>query len=192
MPRVGCIVEGVGDVASVPIILRRIAERESVTDLDVPKPMRVSRLKIVRPGELERAVELTARRLGGKGGILVLLDADDDKPCELGPRLLERARKERSDIPSAVVLAKSEKEAWFLAASESLQVPLRGAAPPEYPEGIRGAKEWISRAMGGPYSEVTHQPALAATFDLDLARSRSPSFDKFWRDVARILTDIGR
>jgi len=34
------------------------------------------------------------------------------------------------------------------------------------------------------------QPALAATFDLDVAR-RAPSFEKLWREVAGLLRATG-
>lgn len=188
--RIACIVEGQGDVASVPIIVRRVAEAAGIPHVDVSRPLRVRRSQVVRQGEIERAVELSARRVGPAGAILVLLDADDDPPCVLGPELLGRAHAARPNVPSSVVLANAEKEAWFIAAIESLR-GVRGipgdAAAPEDPESIRGAKEWIGRLMGGPYSEVRDQPALAARFDMGVARSRSPSFDKFCREVERLL-----
>lgn len=113
---VACIVEGQGDVASIPIIVRRLAEREGVFDLRVTGPFRVQRYKIVRPGELERVVERAARSFDGPGGVLVVLDADDDLPCVLGPALAARAAEARSDVRSCVVLARREKEAWYAAA----------------------------------------------------------------------------
>ena len=78
-------------------------------------------IKVVKKGELERAVELAARKIGGQGAIFILLDSDDDCPAQLGPALLCRALEVRSDLPIAVVLAKHEFEAWFLAAAESLR-----------------------------------------------------------------------
>src|SRR6266542_2408208 len=169
MPSIACIVEGQGDAISIPIILRRIAEREAIFDLRVVGPFRIPRYAIVRPGELERAVERAARTLRGQGGILLVLDADDDLPCQLGPALAKRAVKARADLRTAVVIANREKEAWYAAA-------------------IRGAKGWLARAMGRSYSEVTDQPALSARFDLDLARRGCQSFEKLWREVRRLLT----
>jgi hypothetical protein len=151
MPSVACIVEGQGDWISIPIILRRIAEREGVFDLRIVGPYRVQRYAIVRPGELERAVERAARSVGGQGGILTVLDADDDLPCELGPSLASRAAAARRDVRTAVVIANREKEAWYIAAVTSLRGE-RGiredAAPPLDPEAIRGAKGWLARTMG--------------------------------------------
>ncbi len=190
MASLAYIVEGQGDVASIPIILRRIAEREGIHALRVVRPFRISRHTIVRNGELERAVDRAARGVGGAGSVLVVIDADDDPPCRLGPSLATRAVAARGDVRSAVVLANREKEAWYLAAIESLRgkrgIP-EDAMPPPDPEAVRGAKGWLARVMGRSYSEVTDQPALAALFDLDQARQGAPSFDKFWRDTRRLL-----
>jgi len=189
MPDLACIVEGQGDAASVPLIVRRIAAAQGVHAVRMPV-FRVHRQAIVRPGELERAVERAARSLGGRGGILVVLDADDDRACELGPSLARRAAVARGDVQTAVVIATREKEAWYLAAIESLR-GFRGipedAERPADPEAIRGAKGWLARAMGRSYSEVADQPALSARFDLDSARDGARSFEKLWRELGRLL-----
>jgi len=189
--QVACIVEGHGEVEAVPILIHRIAERLEV-GIRVLPPLRVPKGKLLRAGELERAVELQARKLAGAGGIAIVIDADDDCPAELGPLLLERAARARSDMSVAVVLAKRKFEAWFLAAAESL-AGHRGLAadlraPPD-PEAIRGAKEWLSARMQGAsaYSETLDQPALAAVLNLDRAR-RAASFDKFFRELVRLLS----
>jgi hypothetical protein len=188
--RIAPIVEGQGDVASIPIIIRRVAFSLGVQDCAVLRPVRIPRDRLVREGELERAIERTARASPQPAAILVIFDADDAVPCRLGPELLRRALQARPDVRSAVVLATKEKEAWFLAAALSL-AGHRGLGPdlvpPPDPEGIRGAKEWLSRAMGRPYSEIADEPALSAFFDLNAARTGSPSFDKFCREVERLL-----
>lgn len=83
------------------------------------------------------------------------------------------------------------RRAWFLAAAESLS-GCRGLpnplAPPEDPESIRGAKEWLDRQMRPHgYEPTIDQAAFAARFDLAKARVCSPSFDKFCREVERLL-----
>jgi hypothetical protein len=40
---------------------------------------------------------------------------------------------------------------------------------------------------GPPYKETLDQAALAAVFDLKDSRQNSPSFDKFCREVERLL-----
>ena len=189
------IVEGRGEVDAVPILLRRIAAAAALpADVDVRSPIRVDRRKIVKAAELERAVELAARKVGTGGRILILLDAEDDCPAELAPELLRRARAARGDRVIRVVLAKTEYEAWFLAAAESIAgrhgIDAAATAPAD-PEAVAGAKEWLTRRMpaGRPYRPTRHQAALTNTFDMDAARS-VPSFDKLWRDVTALLEHV--
>ena len=90
--RLGCIVEGHGEVEAVPVVVRRIAERESPFEfIQIPRPIRISKDSFVKAGELERTVELAARLAGEAGGVLIVLDSDDDCPAEQGPALLARA-----------------------------------------------------------------------------------------------------
>jgi len=118
----GCIVEGRAEVEAVPLLLRRIQQEiDPGFYLETSKPIRVARNKLVKADVLENAVELAARQLRSPRAILILIDADDDCPAQLGPKLLARAQAAHSDVPIAVVLAKREYEAWFLAAIESLQ-----------------------------------------------------------------------
>jgi hypothetical protein len=197
MPVLVPIVEGYAEVAAVPILMRRLLARSDQYEVRIARPVRVKRYQVVRPGELERAFELAHRRPEGCDAILLLLDADDDCPKEIAPALMERARNASAGLPTAVVLAKTEFEAWFLASLESLR-GVRGisetATSPQDPEDIRGAKEHLSHQMahGRSYVEVDDQPALAEKFDLALARQRCPSFDKFVRDVQRILDSVRR
>lgn len=193
-PQLACIVEGQGELEAVPVLVRRIAQ-EVYPDrgVTVSSLFRVPRTKLVKQGELERAVELATRRVGRAGAILIVLDSDDECPAALGPDLLARAVQQRPDMSIRVVLAKREFEAWFLAGAESLR-GRRGLAEdlrsPDHPEEIRGAKEWLTTHMIGDrhYVETLDQAALAAVLDLALARRRADSFDKFFRDVSSLLT----
>ncbi|MDP9441087.1 MAG: DUF4276 family protein [Actinomycetota bacterium] len=182
-------------MSSVPILLRRIAQSlNPAVAVSVPPPFRVPADKLCRPGELERHVELAARKVGAGGGVLVLLDADDDERCpaRLGPELLARCIAQRGDVHISVVLAKREFEAWFLAAATSV-AGRRGLAHdlqrPQNPEEVRGAKEWLRRHMapGTTYAPTQDQPALTALFDISAARATAPSFEKFHREVVRLL-----
>jgi hypothetical protein len=147
---------------------------------------------MLKSSELERYVQLAARSVAPSGALLVLLDGDDDCPVTLAADLLRRVEAERSDLPSGVVVACREFEAWFLAAAPSLAgrrgLPEPLEAPPS-PEAVRGAKEWIQarRLDGFAYSPATDQPALAAEMDLSLARSGARSFDKLWREIERLI-----
>lgn len=192
MLRIASIVEGHGECEAVPILIRRIAHELDPTLAPIVHPViRVPATKLVKQGEIERAIELAARKNAGQDGILVLVDCDDGRPCQEGPALLERAIKARGDVPISVVLAKREFEAWFLASAESLRGQ-RGLAndlvSPENPESIRGAKEWLQERMPSnrAYTESSDQPALTAAFDLKAAR-RADSFDKCYREIVRLV-----
>ncbi|MBS0261341.1 MAG: DUF4276 family protein [Planctomycetes bacterium] len=195
MLQVACIVEGHGEVPAVPELVRRIArDLDPSLAIQIPPPLRIPRSKLVQTGEIERAVEFAARKTGGTGAVLVLLDSDDDCPAQLGPALLSRAKAARRDIPLAVVLAHREYEAWFLASAESLRgrrrLPADLSAPPA-PESIRDTKGWLSNHMPGKlkYQETVDQAALTAIFDFTLAR-RCRSFDKCYRDITSLLSQL--
>ena len=193
MSKIVTIVEGHGEVEAVPILLRRIVEAVAPNaNVEVMPPIRVDRYKLVKPTELERAIELAARIATGDGYVLVLLDADDDCPAELGPDLLRRASEARPDRAIRVALAKREYEAWFVAAVTSIvgQASIReDALAPEDAEGIRDAKGWLTRQMpeAHSYRPTRHQALLTRYFDLDAARRGAPSFDKLWRDLSTLL-----
>jgi hypothetical protein len=146
----------------------------------VPHPIRTPRHRIVKPSELERAIELAGRKADAA---LVLLDADDDCPAELGPELAGRARAARPDLPVSVVLAKMEYEAWFLAAGLSLSSTgiVTAEQLPDDPEAVRDAKGQLNR-----YSETLDQASLTATMSLAEAR-QAPSFDRCYRQIVRLL-----
>jgi len=191
---IATVVEGHGEVEAVPLLLRRIvADMAPGLYLNVPRPHRIGRHALVRPGGLENVVKTQGDRVASVGGVLILIDADDDCPAELAPQLLRRALAARSDRRIALVLANREYEAWFLAAAQSL-AGQRGfpdmLEPPGRPEGIRGAKEWLSgKRRGRPYKETADQAALTQRFDMKAARTHSPSFDKLWRDVERLISE---
>jgi hypothetical protein len=195
--KIAAIVEGHGECEAVPILIRRIAQ-----DIDpgfvptVLPPLRVPVNKLLKEGEIERSITFTARKLQGRGGIIVIVDCDWDNGCpaEDGPALLKRAKTARNDLSISVILAKKEFEAWFLAAATSLQGK-RGLPndiePPVDPESIRGAKEWLSDRMpqGRSYAETTDQAAFTALFDMKAART-ADSFDKCYRDIRHMLETL--
>lgn len=182
--RIAVIVEGHGEVQAAPLLLRRIAaEVAPEIALSVARPIRVPRDRIVRPGQLEQYLSIAVQVGGPSAGILVLLDSDKDCPAELGPELLGRARQARPDKRIQVVLARSEYEAWFLAASES--VVLGAPSAPSEAEAVSGAKEWIRQHQA--YRPTVDQAPMTAKFAMEDARRRAPSFDKLWRAVEALL-----
>ena len=194
MPRIIVpIVEGHGEVAAVPLLLRRIACEMLQFEVDVKKPIRLPKQKLQKAGELERALDLATQKCEGPCGILVLLDADEDCPREIGEQVLNRAATARPYANVQVVLAKAEYEAWLLGAVESLlpetRKPLVDFNPREA-ENVRGAKEKLAEILDIFYSETVDQPAFSSKFNLSQARANCPSFDKFRRAVQALL-EIG-
>jgi hypothetical protein len=193
--QVVCIVEGHGDVDAVPTLVRRIAAVE-MQQVYVHSPIRIPKTSLLKAGEFERAVELAARKTRRQGGILVLLDSDDDCPAKLGPDLLQRSSGRSGDVPTSVVLARREFESWFLAAAISLR-GVRGLSnqllPPPNPEAVVGAKEWLTAQMstGRRYRPTVDQAALAERFDLAMAR-QADSFEKCYREIAKLVRRLNR
>lgn len=183
MKTIVSIVEGDGEVAALPILLRRIGQWLSPElHCHVLPPIRVRRDQFLnREDVFRRQLELASLKCTNNGWILVLLDADDDCPAELGSAIVSRAQKVIPHKPVSVVLANKEYEAWFIASASSMHGE-RGFSFVDSvhdPESIRGAKEWLSeRKQEGRYREVTDQPALSARMDIKLARQNSRSFHK--------------
>ena len=185
------IVEGQSEEEGVPVLLRRLLHHLEFYEVQVALPWRVSRTRMLRPGEIERAIALGMRERGEVTAVLVILDADDDDTGTIEMALLERCHK-TIRLPIGVVVARRELEAWFLGSKDSLR-GVRGiratANAPDQPEEIRGAKERLSRNMEGGrvYNAVYDQPAFAARMDLDLAFQRCSSFRRLVSEVKRIL-----
>lgn len=189
---IGLIVEGHGEVEAAPLLVRRLLEASGTFNPDIRRPLRLPKGKMLKEGELERAVDLMARKTAPHGALLVLLDADADCPRTLGPCLLQRAERARGDRPIRVVVAKHEFETWFLAAAESLRGQRRlptDLLPPPDPEAIQNPKGWLGDRMPRGYSETLDQPAFASVFDLQAAKVL-PSFDKLVRDLVWLVHEV--
>ncbi|MBC8873557.1 MAG: DUF4276 family protein [Planctomycetes bacterium] len=197
--RVASIVEGHGEVSSVPILLdriwREVIHGEYVDILRPPIRQPRDRLAHNKNDALVKAVGLAAAKLNAAAEsedpevILVLIDADKDLPCVLGPQLLRIAQDARKDKAIACVTANVEYETWFAAAAGSLTEYLdlsEDEQLPTDPEARRLGKGWIERRFKGvKYSETVDQPRLTAKMDLRDCRQHSPSFDKLCRELER-------
>ncbi|WP_283137453.1 DUF4276 family protein [Rhizohabitans arisaemae] len=189
------IVEGHGEVAALPTLLRRLVPLiVPGAYANIPQPYRVPRNSLIKRTGVETAVTVAMRGKPSGSGLMVLIDADDDCPVQLAISLKERIGACRSDVAASVVIAKREFEAWFLAAAPSLAGVYGFAdnvAVPTDPEGIRGAKERLSRHFppGLAIDPMAHQAGFTKVFDVQLARANSPSFDKFWRDLEFLIKE---
>ncbi|WP_226345583.1 DUF4276 family protein [Agilicoccus flavus] len=78
--RITSIVEGYGEVAGLPVLLRRLAA-ELGHYPDVSKPHRIRRTEFVT-GAVAKAHRLQRQRAGAGGIVVVLCDADDAEDAE--------------------------------------------------------------------------------------------------------------
>lgn len=186
------IVEGQGDEEALPVLARKLLhERNSYP---VIATHRVKRNKVVKPGELEKAVEF-ASLSPDCSGILVVLDADEDCPATTGPTLAARAIAAATHKTVGLVLANTEFEAWAVAGIEGLRgrrgVELDAACNGD-PDAIPSPKGALERMMNGrSYLETDDQAAFAQLLDHSLARTRSRSFRKFERELLRVAGAAG-
>lgn len=184
MISVACIVEGDGEVAALPVLLRRLSDwRTPGAPVTLLKPIRVHRDRFLRrDDEFRRHLLLAANKCGESGWILLLLDADDDCAATLGAEIVTRASVAAPHRRLAVVLANREYEAWFIASAAALSGKRGftfGGEPSIDAEQPRDAKKWMADRMPNRgYHETTDQPAFSAHLDLDQAFKGSRSFRK--------------
>jgi len=192
--KVSAIVEGEGEVAAVPVLLRRLhawLTPELPVEVD-SRPIRIPRSRLLKFGDdFRRHLLLAEKKCGSSGWVLVLIDGDDDCPVELGARIRQQASVVLSRVPVGVVLAHREYEAWFLAAAGSLQGKRRLDITPSDlqvdAEGVRDAKGWLRmRRSPRQYDPIQDQPALSQLMDLDQAHARSRSFRKLCTEWSRL------
>ena len=197
MIRISSIVEGHGEVAALPELLRRLHSWRPANQFPEPlPPIRVHRDRFLnREDEFRKQLLLAAAKCGDNGWILIVLDADDDCPATLAADVSQRAALHVSHRRFSVVIANREFEAWFIAAASSL-AGVRGFRFPPGDivdaEAPRDAKGWMRQNMAGAtYSEVLDQPAFAASIDLQQAFDNSRSFRKLCKEWQANVADIG-
>lgn len=195
------IIEGHGEVNAIRVLINKVLVACDAIEYPVINDIwRLPSSKLVNPDQLEATAEKAIRQaeilpdLGApnKARLIVLFDSDDDCPARLGPFLRERLIARFPDNPVSVSLANREYENWLIASLETIAeaagIP-PSASVPYSPEDIRGAKEWLSRQIprGTSYKPQKDQARLTASIDVPLARQRSQSFDRFCREVERLL-----
>lgn len=191
------IVEGQGEVAAVPVLLRRLIHDEAQCfDVQVGRPIRRKQYEFHREDSLGGAVKLASLQQDC-AGILVLFDGEDDCPATTGERVRAWAQIAAPNVPCEVVLAYREYESWFLAGLESLRGHFSIAAEaqaPSTPESRRNAKGALEEFMrpGASYSPTIHQAPISATLDLGLVHRRSRSFRKLTKSIGSLLMSVGR
>jgi len=181
---------------AAPVLLRRLLHEEHQRydwQVDPKHTMKVWGLHKLRQN-LPKFVE----HLRGKAcdGAMILLDLEDQLPCEEAPALADEiAALQPLPFPVVIVFACREYEAWFLAgiasiAGKSLYFA-DGLTYPHDPEAKRGAKEWLDKQMPPTvkYKEVLHQEQFTRLLDFEQTR-RALSFQRLERALRELLDAV--
>jgi hypothetical protein len=191
------IVQGHGDVAAVPVLLRRIATElrpDVVLKINTPIRVKANRFTKEQSADFRKFIMLASAKVASQdapGCVLILLDCEDDCPAELGPKLLGQAHQVRPDMEFIVALAFREYETWFITAAQSLQGRnglLERLVAPSDPEAIRDAKGWLTAHMGQPYDPVIHQASFTQALDFNQAMG-SGSFARLFCRVSEFFRE---
>lgn len=189
MKRLVCVVEGKGDVEAVPTLCSRILHslqahtwfvddraircpRGKLVDMSSKGPARPCKL-----AEVTRVLDLAAARK--PAAILVLCDADDECPGAWATSMPTTAHLH---LPVASVMAVREYESWLLWALDA--TTLTAAKLPD-PERVRDAKGALAR-IDPNYQPSIHQLPRTRALDIKHVTTRSRSFNKLVRELARL------
>jgi len=190
LKRFVCIVEGHGEASAVSTLVARIVHHLGASDAwKVDKdPVRHPRTRLVlgadashpgmpnEPG-LRAALAIACAREAS--GVLVLVDADDDCAAKWGPAA-KRIIEER--VQGAAIMVVREYEAWLLWAKPAAEV----ARVARDPNRKRDAKGALAKIVPG-YKPSTHQLSETKALPIEVVRQHAPSFDKFVREIERIV-----
>ncbi|MCC7349574.1 MAG: hypothetical protein IT446_03315 [Phycisphaerales bacterium] len=166
------IVEGHGDVPAIRVLLNRMNP-----SFHVATPVRYPRSKLILPEHLSRAAQIAATNIRCKGGLLLMLDADEDCAKTLGPKLQDRLEKCLPNVLCRVVLPVREFEAWIVGGNNRYVT-----IDPDSTGDLKGK----IKSIHGHYKETVDQPKLIAAADLELLRQRSRSF----RHLQKIVNEF--
>jgi hypothetical protein len=188
------IVEGDGEVKAAPVLIRRLLNALAVYGLGVGRPVLAKRTQLVQETGLRNAIR-KAKVYRDATAIIILFDSDKDRARDLVPSMTAWAQTEAPPVPWAIVMARCEYEAWFLAALTSLRgkhgVP-SNATYDRPPEETNGAKGIIKDLIRGTYNYApADQEALSAQIDLGQCYRNSSSFRKLVKELCRVLGEIG-
>lgn len=146
------------------------------------------------------------RREGDVAALLILRDADEACPKDLGPQAARWLADLTLPFPAAFVLLKPEYEVLFLPCLHLMvgrPLPGRGGERPGLRPGtvwqgdwerLRGLKEWLSGQFSESriYKETTDQLALTRWIDLPTLRAAGvPCFGTLERALRFLASDPG-
>ena len=198
MPTIVPVVGGDGDVAALPGLLARILlENNNRPDVLVAQGKSGVVKANGRPNLVNKLDKFLqhAQNKPDCDAILVLLDADNDCPVDLGQQLSQRSEQIGTKCPVRIVCARRSYESWFLASLDTVKgksvIPDTAALSGDA-EAVPNPKQWITALLpqGQAYKETTHQAAISSFIDLDLAHKNSRSFRRLCHALEQLLDAI--
>lgn len=196
MPKIVPIVEGPGEVEAVPVLLNKVLTDLSRNEILVAQPKNAHGVgNLTGQGGLERFLRYAFNEPDA-AAVLVIRDADTGCPVTMARDLADRARSLKPPIPVAIVVAKCEFEAWFLASLPTIagrsvlgRPGIIAGTTCDDPEAIGDVKGWIGRHMPGSrtYKETFDQSPMAAMIDTGIAQYNSRSFRRLWKAVRELV-----
>ena len=168
------IIEGYGEVAAVPRLLRRLLSDLSVYDVGVGPPINAHGVTALAT-RFEDFLKLAERR-PNCCGVLVLQDCEDGCAKGIAADRVRRIVTRGCKHPVAVAIATRMYEAWLVASIGSIAgtrgIPADASFSGD-PEGLSSPKAWLGRHMpsGRAYKETTDQAAMTERMDFGLART---------------------
>ena len=189
-------VEGEGDVAAAPLLVKRLLTELQAWDcvwLD-PNPLRVGGVTSLfgrKADNWNKKLQLAVER-GGVGAVLLLQDGDVGAipgqlfcAATLGRDLSQRRRNVGGGklFSVASVFARQEFESWLIAGVGSLAgrslpdgragIAAGVVAPPgDLEENPRDAKKWLKQRLPTGYAETTDQVLLTQMVEIKAIRER--------------------
>ena len=192
MKKIVLVVEGDGDVQSMPSLVAKTVNRLGLSVIPCEQPIRSGEArKLRRPGELERFLRLAASREEASE-ILVVLDLDDGCAAAWHEEFRQRADpiSQASGKRIGICFCVREFEGWILASLDSVrqgypEIGIEEAIFVENHEDIRGAKERLREICGRHgYKETRDQVKMTKKLDLNRLYECSRSFRKFVKELS--------
>ena len=189
------IVEGHGDIQAVPVLIRRILQHHNIFDIEVLNPHKRGDLPKIK-ANFDNCFKMAIKE---KAAIIWIIDFDCatcDCVASESAQLYQRANAIYAGWPFRVAFMVKEFETLFLSEPDATRSILKeipkATTFPENPETIRGAKEWLSKAMpsGYAYKETVHQVKLSAVVDLDYLRISSASYRHLEKSILSLVCNM--
>jgi len=186
------IVEGHGDAVAVPTLIRRVAQAHGIYDLTTLRPHIRGDLPKIRP----RLKDYLLAAAEEDAPVFWVLDYDCDTCTDVLrdiAGLQAEAKQATPHLQVRFAFMVKEFESLFLTDEATTRQVLKSIPSdlrfPTEPESVRGAKEWLSKALpkGQAYKETIHQDRIASQLNLDVLRRNSPSFIRFERSLLDLI-----